>query len=368
MKGALKLELSEMKVSGNKPINILAIVLVCGIVLLSAGCSNRNAQKDTVSVGNNGLVYTPAEKMLPDDASRTLSEWKQYISPDGWLFKYPSTWDKVGNDFIQQTASGKTINFHSEITTQEALEKWVRLEKKRKLSAKEADNDLVEESTVKNKDGRYITNYTIRSKMDGSEKLLKTTVIFDGKRRYEFYAQIPPVTLEELQMITNSLKIAEKTAKMQTQANNILNSAIRSEVSQNNIPKQKAPSINNQFLLETNNQVSEPDICGEWEWIQTTGGIAGVKKTPGTEGYSLRLIFTKNGDFKYLKNGSIENEGTYKMLKKKTIFGERYVVCYSDNQHLEESITISKDRLYLQQNVVDGFASSYFRVKQNGNL
>lgn len=54
--------------------------------------------------------------------------------------------------------------------------------------------------------------------------------------------------------------------------------------------------------------MSEPDIYGEWEWIQTTGGIAGVEKTPGTEGYSARLIFSKNGDFKYLKNGSIVSE------------------------------------------------------------
>lgn len=110
--------------------------------------------------------------------------------------------------------------------------------------------------------------------------------------------------------------------------------------------------------------LSEPDICGEWEWIQTTGGVAGVKKTPATENYSVRLIFSKNGEFKYLKNGSMVKEGTYKILKKKTIFGDRYVVGYSDKGYLEESVTLEKDRLCLRQNVVDGFASYYIRAKQ----
>lgn len=161
-----------------KFISVLAVVVVSGIILLSVGCTNQNERKN----------------------------WKQYNSPEGWSFRYPSSWDKVGNDFVQHTATGKTIEFRSEVTTIEALENWIKSEKKRKVSATEADNDLVEESTVKNKDGRYIFNYTIRSKMDGSESLLKTTVVFDGKRRYEFYAQIPPVTSEEFKMVTDSLK------------------------------------------------------------------------------------------------------------------------------------------------------------------
>lgn len=154
----------------------------------------------------HSVIYTPAEKMLPMDAPQIINNLKEYNSPDGWSFKYPSSWDKIEKDFIQETATGKTIVFHSEVTNLEALENWIKSEKKRKLSAAEADNDLVEESTVKNKDGRYIFNYTIRSKMDGSEWLLKTTVIFDGKRRYEFRTTIPPVTSEEFKTITDSLK------------------------------------------------------------------------------------------------------------------------------------------------------------------
>lgn len=156
--------------------------------------------------GTNGPVYTPAEKVLPPDAPQVADNWKQYNSPDGWSFKYPASWDKVEKDFIRQSATGKTIQFHSEVTGLEALENWIKSEKKRKLSAAEADNSLVEESTVKNKDGRHVFNYTIRSKMDGAESLLKTTVIFDGKRRYEFNTQIPPVTPGEFKIITDSLK------------------------------------------------------------------------------------------------------------------------------------------------------------------
>jgi hypothetical protein len=50
--------------------------------------------------------------------------------------------------------------------------------------------------------------YAIRSRGDGSETLLRTTVFFDGERRYEFQAAIPPVAEEEYAAIVASFEPA----------------------------------------------------------------------------------------------------------------------------------------------------------------
>jgi len=156
----------------------LTAVLFLSLALLLGGC------------GNKKTVSTPI-----------TGDWKQYKSTEGWSFKYPPSWDKIEDGFIKETSTGKSIFFQSKVTNLKEWEDWVKSEG---LSATEAKKDLVEEINVKNRDGRYIYSYTI--KLDGSETLIETTLIFDGKRRYKFYAVIPPVTMEEFKAITGSLK------------------------------------------------------------------------------------------------------------------------------------------------------------------
>ena len=44
----------------------------------------------------------------------------------------------------------------------------------------------------------------VLSQMDGSETVLRSTVFFDGKRRYEFYAALPPLSEDEYQALIGS--------------------------------------------------------------------------------------------------------------------------------------------------------------------
>ena len=46
--------------------------------------------------------------------------------------------------------------------------------------------------------------YAILSRIESSETTLRTTVFFDGQRRYEFYAAIPPLAEEEYEAILAS--------------------------------------------------------------------------------------------------------------------------------------------------------------------
>lgn len=110
--------------------------------------------------------------------------------------------------------------------------------------------------------------------------------------------------------------------------------------------------------------LSQPDLIGKWKWIQTTGGFAGVNITPETEGFTRTLVFSEDGHYKFIKNDSVTEEGTYEIIKKKnTIAGEAFVISYSGGRLLEEIIVQQNDTLNLQQNVIDGFRNKYTRVK-----
>ena len=119
----------------------------------------------------------------------------RYTAPEGWSFRYPMHWDRLDEElgFVQDTATGKTVTFASQPTTQAELERWLESEIARKLAATEAENTLAEPLTTEQEGALTVYRYAILSRLEASETLLRTTVFFDGQRRYEFYAAIPPI-------------------------------------------------------------------------------------------------------------------------------------------------------------------------------
>jgi hypothetical protein len=118
----------------------------------------------------------------------------------------PIHWDRLdeGLGFVQDTTTGKTVTFASQPATQAELENWLQSEIARKLAATEADNTLAEPLTTLQEGALIICRYAILSRLEASEILLRTTVFFDGQRRYEFYAAIPPLSEDEYQAIVGS--------------------------------------------------------------------------------------------------------------------------------------------------------------------
>lgn len=99
---------------------------------------------------------------------------------------------------MQETATGKFVEFRSEPTSKSDLESWIESEIARKLAPSDAENTLVEPLVVSEKGELTAFRYTIRSRIcESCDTLLETTEFFDGTRRYEFYTAIPPVTEEE---------------------------------------------------------------------------------------------------------------------------------------------------------------------------
>jgi hypothetical protein len=143
-------------------------------------------------------------QVLSESSGQPGTGTNTYTSSDGWSFEFPATWDRLEDGFVQETASGKTVTFHSEATSQANLEAWLEAEIARKLDATEADNSLAETLTIEQQEGLAIYRYAILSRGDGSETLLRTTVFFDGASRYELYAAVPPVGEAEYQAIIDS--------------------------------------------------------------------------------------------------------------------------------------------------------------------
>ena len=156
----------------------------------------------------NGTWYLVEAGVYDGEASGTY----RYTAPEGWSFRYPMHWDHLDEElgFVQDTTTGKTVTFASTPTIQAELEQWLESEIARKLAATEATNSLVEPLTNLQQGDLSIYRYAILSRMEASETLLRTTVLFDGQRRYEFYAAIPPVAAEEYEAIVTSFQLARQ--------------------------------------------------------------------------------------------------------------------------------------------------------------
>lgn len=150
----------------------------------------------------NGTWYVVEAGVYDGEMAGTY----RYTAPEGWSFRYPMHWDRLDEElgFVQETATGKTVIFASQPTTRAELERWLESEIDRKLAATEANNTLAEPLTASKEGALTVYRYAILSQMDGSETVLRTTVFFDGQRRYEFYAAIPPLSEDEYQAVIGS--------------------------------------------------------------------------------------------------------------------------------------------------------------------
>jgi hypothetical protein len=139
-----------------------------------------------------------------------MSGTYRYTAPEGWSFRYPMHWDRLDEELgiVQDTATGRTVTFSSQPASAAEMESWLDSEIARKLAATEAENTLAEPLTSAQEGDLTVYRYAILSRMEGSETLLRTTVLFDGQRRYEFYGAIPPLAEEEYEVIVATFQPA----------------------------------------------------------------------------------------------------------------------------------------------------------------
>jgi len=111
--------------------------------------------------------------------------------------------------------------------------------------------------------------------------------------------------------------------------------------------------------------VESGDIVGRWEWVRSTGGIAGTTRTPATEGYEGSLRFEADGTVEWREDGELQWSTTWDLLNVGSgPLADRKVIAYGDPVFGwdEQAVEIRRDgHLILTDPCCDGFEHEYVR-------
>jgi hypothetical protein len=101
-------------------------------------------------------------------------------------------------------------------------------------------------------------------------------------------------------------------------------------------------------------------IQGQWEWVESSGGIAGTTLTPESTGKQVTIEFS-NGTYRRVVNGDLEMVMAYHIEKGQSIMGEEdaYLLIY-ENEY-KQSIYFNDNRLVLSDECYDCFQNEYVR-------
>lgn len=93
-------------------------------------------------------------------------------------------------------------------------------------------------------------------------------------------------------------------------------------------------------------------LLGEWEWVESSGGIAGVTLIPETEGYTKTYHFSSDSNLSIYKNDTLISETTYQVV------GDTLKI---NGQDINQIIEYKTDRIILYDLCVDCFISTFER-------
>jgi hypothetical protein len=110
-------------------------------------------------------------------------------------------------------------------------------------------------------------------------------------------------------------------------------------------------------------QSSVSKICHKWEWINTSGGIGGVVKTPDSEGYTQAVDFDEEGLYTTYMNNSVVSSGTYTIISAESeLDSQVYDMVMFDNGAPAQAIRLLTDNeLILREECFDCFTHTYRR-------
>jgi len=116
---------------------------------------------------------------------------------------------------------------------------------------------------------------------------------------------------------------------------------------------------------ENSNVTASKKLEGKWNWIQSTGGIAGTTNTPQSSNQVIYIEFSGNSFKKYI-NGKLSADHTFIIKTDKSIFGGERQMIVNDNPITyfpPMSYEIDGNKLSLSEECYDCFGSQYERIK-----
>lgn len=104
-------------------------------------------------------------------------------------------------------------------------------------------------------------------------------------------------------------------------------------------------------------------LIGEWSWINSCGGIAGICYTPKSTNQRINLVFTADSMFNTYRNDTLKISAKFQtyLLPPSDMPGTPNVIKYNSSNQVKFSII--HYTLHLDDFCCDGFYSTYKRIK-----
>jgi hypothetical protein len=108
---------------------------------------------------------------------------------------------------------------------------------------------------------------------------------------------------------------------------------------------------------------SAPSLIGEWNWVESCGGIAGTCYSPKTVGHKRSLEFRAGWVYFEFEDDVLVYSGTYRLDHlDRTVFDKSIDALIMSGRPCEQLlVTLTGEELELVDNCSDGFASRYRR-------
>jgi len=104
-------------------------------------------------------------------------------------------------------------------------------------------------------------------------------------------------------------------------------------------------------------ELMNTSLIGNWNWIESSGGIDGRIETPNSTGNTIRIQITNTNIKKYV-NGNLESNLNYSIYIGEVIEGgSREIILYEDEW--KQSVYLSGNQLTLIDQCSDCFHNKY---------
>jgi hypothetical protein len=94
-------------------------------------------------------------------------------------------------------------------------------------------------------------------------------------------------------------------------------------------------------------------IIGEWSWISSCGGIAGICYNPKSTNEKIKIVFTEDSVYNSYLNDTLKTSARFHIYKNGINF----------ENSISQTFLVSHDTLYLNDFCCDGYNSNYKRVR-----
>ena len=115
------------------------------------------------------------------------------------------------------------------------------------------------------------------------------------------------------------------------------------------------------FLNCSNDDESstKSQLIGQWNWVESSGGILGRTETPESTGKIIKLEFSNNS-IKRFVNGNLESESKYS-IKSEDYYGEQREIITYEEYPINQIIGLNENYLILYDMCDDCFQNEYVK-------